>query len=143
MVLKFSFKSSQLEIENFQTTSDGEMTKSKVVDHIEMYKSVVCNFFIWCHLSKKNCVWISHIWNSKFLNNFGWTNDQSCSTHRYLLLCSGIFSICICLGSQIHILKFGKVNTRIIFVPFSHKWHWGLVVRRGMPKALRLRFEPP
>jgi hypothetical protein len=61
-------------IENFQTTLDKEMTKTKVVVLIDIY-------------------------------NFA----------------AEIFFIGIRLGSQILILKFGKVNTRRIFVPFSHK----------------------
>ena len=46
MVQKFSLKSSHIEIQNFQTTSDGEMTKTKVVDPEELYNFLVDNLLI-------------------------------------------------------------------------------------------------
>jgi hypothetical protein len=46
MVQNFSLKSSHIEIWIFQTTSDEEITKTKVADLEELYKLVVDNFFI-------------------------------------------------------------------------------------------------
>ena len=53
------------------------MTKAKVIDLKKLYNFVVDKFFILNHVSNENYVWISHIWNSKFSNNFGWRNDQN------------------------------------------------------------------
>ena len=55
----------------FQTTSDGEMPKTKVVDLKKLCNFVVDNFFIWNHLVNVKCVWISEIWNSNFVNDLG------------------------------------------------------------------------
>ena len=61
----------------FQTSSDGEMAKMKVIDPTKLYNFVVDNFFIWNHLVKENYVWISHIWNLNFLNDPGSRNNKN------------------------------------------------------------------
>ena len=46
--------------------SDGETSKTKVIDLEKLYNFVVDNFFIWNHISRENYVRISHIWNLNF-----------------------------------------------------------------------------
>jgi hypothetical protein len=60
------------------------MTKTKVVYLEKLYNFIVDNFFIWNHLSMENYVWIFHIWNSNFLNDLEWRNDQnkSCKSRK-------------------------------------------------------------
>ena len=41
----------------FQTASDGEMPKTKVVDLEKLCNFVVENFFIWDHLLLENTIW--------------------------------------------------------------------------------------
>jgi hypothetical protein len=41
---------------NFQTTSDGETTKMKVIDLFEIYNFIVQTFFIWIRLVYQNFV---------------------------------------------------------------------------------------
>ena len=48
------------------TLSDGEITKTKVVDLDEFYNFVVDDFFIWNHWLLKNSVGSSHIFKFKF-----------------------------------------------------------------------------
>jgi hypothetical protein len=86
------------------------MTKTKVADLEEIYNFVVDNFFSWNHLSKKNYVWISHIWNLKFSISYRKT------TKTKVVVLSDIcnfavenFIIWIRLGSQILISKSGEV----------------------------------
>jgi len=71
-------------------TSDGEMTKTKVVDLKKLYNFVVDNFFIWNHLSMKKSREFAHIWNSNFSNDLGWRNNQnkSCSSQKIMQLYS-------------------------------------------------------
>jgi hypothetical protein len=47
-------------------SSNGEMTKKKVVDLEKLCNFVVDNFFIWNYLVKENYVSISEIWNLNF-----------------------------------------------------------------------------
>jgi hypothetical protein len=47
------FKFLKFEIWIFKVSSDGEMTKTKVVDLEKLCNFVVDNFFIWNHLVKK------------------------------------------------------------------------------------------
>jgi hypothetical protein len=41
----------------FQTTSDGEMIKIKVVDLEKLWNFAVYNFFIWNNLLHQNAIW--------------------------------------------------------------------------------------
>jgi hypothetical protein len=50
------FSHSKFEI--FQTTSDEEATKTKVVDLKKLFNFVFDNFFTWNHLSNENYGWI-------------------------------------------------------------------------------------
>jgi hypothetical protein len=67
---KSTFEFNTSEILFFQTTLDGETTKTKVVDIEKLYNFVVDNFSfeIICY-SRKTMFQFSHIWNSKILNN--------------------------------------------------------------------------
>ena len=53
MVLKLCFKFPQFEIQICETTSDGETTKTKVVDLDKNYNFVVNDFSIWICLGPK------------------------------------------------------------------------------------------
>jgi hypothetical protein len=75
MVQKNCLKSSYIKIQIFQTISDGEMTKTKIVDVEELQNFIVNNVFIWNHLFKKNNVWIFHIWNLKISKDLKLRND--------------------------------------------------------------------
>ena len=55
---KTTFEFLKFEFQNFQTTSDRETTKIKVVDLEKLWNFIVHNFFIWDHLVKENYVWI-------------------------------------------------------------------------------------
>jgi len=66
VVLKLCFKFSQFEIQICETTSDGETSKTKVVDLEKLYNFIVDDFFIWNNLYKKKSREFPHIWNSNF-----------------------------------------------------------------------------
>jgi hypothetical protein len=61
----------KFEIWIFQTTSDGETAKIKVIDLEKLWNFVVDNFLIWNHIVNENYIWISQIWNSNFVNDLG------------------------------------------------------------------------
>ena len=65
-----------LKIWNFRTTSNGETFKIEVVDLEKLWNFVVYNFFIWNHIVNEIQIWISEIWNSKFVNDLEWKNSQ-------------------------------------------------------------------
>lgn len=70
MVQQFSLKFPHIEIQNFQTTSVGEMTKKiRILDLEEFYNFVIDNFSFEIILSKENYAWISYIWKFKFPND--------------------------------------------------------------------------
>jgi hypothetical protein len=70
---KITFECLTFEIQNFQTTSDGEMTKKEVVDLKKSCNFVVDNFFIWNHLSHEFLTF--EIWF--FSNDLGWRNSKN------------------------------------------------------------------
>ena len=100
---KIIFEFLTFEIWIFQTTSDGETTKMKVVDHEKLWNFVADNFFIWNHLVKENYVWISHIWNLNFSNILGWRNNKnkSCRSRKvirrqlFYLISSCLVKLCL------------------------------------------------
>jgi hypothetical protein len=49
--------SKYLKFKIFQMTSDGETTKTKIVDLKKLCNFVVYNFFIWNNLLLQNVVW--------------------------------------------------------------------------------------
>jgi hypothetical protein len=83
------------EIQFFQTSSDGEMPKTKGADLEKLYNFVVDNVFIWNHLVKENYMWICHIWNLIFSNDLGWRNNknESCWPQKVIQLYSWQFFI--------------------------------------------------
>jgi hypothetical protein len=60
------FEFLKFKISIFKMSSNGEMTKKKVVDLEKLCNFVVDNFFIWNYLVKENYVSISEIWNLNF-----------------------------------------------------------------------------
>jgi hypothetical protein len=50
---KITFEFLAFEIQNFQTTSDGETIQIKVADIKKLWNFVVDNFFVWIRLGPK------------------------------------------------------------------------------------------
>jgi hypothetical protein len=83
MVPKFSLKSSHIEIQNFQMTSDGETTKSNVVDLVAIY-----NFVVDKHLKSsmqgKLCLNFSQLEFKIFKLPWRDNQNKSCRSQQYL-----------------------------------------------------------
>ena len=94
--------------------SDGEATKTKVVDLKKLCNFVVDNFSIWNHLSNRNYIWFLKfkIWIFQITSDEENTQNKSCRSQKVVQLCSWQF---------FHLKSF--IYPRKITVEFSHIWN--------------------
>jgi hypothetical protein len=87
---KITFEFLTFKIRIFETTSDGETTKIKGVDHETLYNFVVDNFSFEIINPRKIMFEFRHIWILNSSNDIGWRNDQNGSrrSQKVIKLCS-------------------------------------------------------